>query len=74
MEVPDTTPTIDAMPVDAIAAENYQRNLEVRERDIALTRGDLNEFGVSIADLNRKLERLEQITEKWKGRGLDFTT
>ncbi len=43
----------------------------VRERqmEIQRTRNDLEEFNMTIADLNRKIERVEKIAAKWKERG-----
>ncbi|MBL8020833.1 MAG: hypothetical protein JNM27_14275 [Leptospirales bacterium] len=43
----------------------------IRERqlDIQKTRLDLEEFGSTIADLNRKIEKMEKIANKWKERG-----
>ena len=40
--------------------------------EIQRTRNDLEEFNVTIADLNRKIERKEKITAKWKERGESF--
>ena len=43
---------------------------------ILVARRDLGRLGVSIQDLNRKIERLEQIKGKWLERGslLDLRT
>ena len=41
--------------------------LNLRQRDILQARDRLGEFGLSVNDLNRKIERLEKITAKWKG-------
>ncbi|HMU83576.1 MAG TPA: hypothetical protein PKE49_19635 [Leptospiraceae bacterium] len=43
-----------------------------RQMEIQRTRNDLEEFNVTIADLNRKIERMEKITAKWKERGESF--
>lgn len=40
-----------------------------REEEIARTRADLEDYTLTIADLNRKIERMEQIAVKWKERG-----
>lgn len=43
-----------------------------RQMEIQRTRNDLEEFNVTIADLNRKIERMEKSTAKWKERGESF--
>lgn len=46
----------------------------VKERQIEIekTRADLEDYHLTIADLNRKIERMEKIAVKWKERGEVF--
>ena len=46
----------------------------VRERQVEIerTRADLEDYNLTIADLNRKIERMEKIAVKWKERGEVF--
>jgi len=46
--------------------------LRERQLDIQRTRNDLEEYGMTIADLNRKIEKIEKIATKWKERGEAF--
>lgn len=43
-----------------------------RQADIERTRADLEDYNLTIADLNRKIERMEKIATKWKERGEIF--
>lgn len=43
-----------------------------RQVEIEKTRADLEDYNLTIADLNRKIERMEKIAVKWKERGEVF--
>jgi len=58
--------------------ERFRKGGEVRsqEKSILAARRELGSLGVSVADLNRKIERLDKIAARWKAKGeiLDLKT
>lgn len=56
--------------------EHFRKREEVhsRTRDIRNVRSNLGELNLNIADLREKIEKLENIAEKWreKGRFMDI--